>query len=114
VKICRLAIIVQCYAMLELGVPLQQFNTVVSEAHCADSSPWVSYDPSNSVWNTRNNNKATLWKLQMLIKHYKGIDQSRNFERKAPISLHQRWSWQGLEIVSRVPISRIFDASTAC
>src|ERR1700731_4809579 len=29
--------------------------------------PWVSYDPSNPVWNTHANNKVTLWKLQSLV-----------------------------------------------
>ena len=69
VKRCRLAIIVSSYVILELGMSMGQLIIVMNvfEA-CHVNSSWVSYDPSNPVWNTHANNKVTLWKLQSLVK----------------------------------------------
>jgi hypothetical protein len=40
-----LIIFVHCYAVHELGIPIVQYNTVMSDAHRVDSSARTSYDP---------------------------------------------------------------------
>ena len=69
VKRCRLAIIVSSYVILKLGMSMGQLIIVMNalEARDVNSPPWVSYDPSNPVWNTHANNKVTIWKLQSLV-----------------------------------------------